>query len=188
MKVWGVVLTICGVLFAIGALLMGSTVPQEVPYSIDLPSLTRTQEMHNLPRAQLQMLMYIGGCTLFVGGLLLIAAAQIEQAVSGRWGSPTPVDTVVADAPAVVTPAPLVPALSPEEQAASDKAGLQFAIGGGVLLVAFVAFLLYLGNTAEPKKLVDTTAAASENLEQIADNLEAQAESISAEANAADLQ
>lgn len=84
MKSYGIALSIAGFLLVVVAFAMGSTVPQEVPYSIDLPTLTRTQEMHNLPRAQTQLLVFIGGCTCFLGGLLLLAAGAIEQAIGAR--------------------------------------------------------------------------------------------------------
>lgn len=114
MKSYGIALTIGGLLLAVVALVMGSTVPQEVPYSIDLPTLTRTQEMHNLPRAQIQLLTFIGGCTFFLGGLLLLAANAIEQAVRDRVTVRLP-EPSAGEPPLPEDAQPVVVALSAEE-------------------------------------------------------------------------
>lgn len=187
MKGYGIGLAIVGVLLAIAALIMGSTVPQEVPYSVDFPSLTRTQEMHNLPRAQLQLLLFVGGCALFVGGVILGAIGQIETVLLGQ---DKPADSETTDA-APVPPQPVE--LTAEETAAQAAAEEQsrldqerwaeqsrvaekrFIIGAVVLVMAFLAFMAYLNFGAKPLPRTDAAAAAVENLEMTADNLEAEA-------------
>lgn len=180
MKGWGTVLIIAGILLALVAVIMGSTVEQEVPYSIGLSTLTRMQEMHNLPRAQQQLLTFMGGCTLFLGGLILSAAAQIERVLA------TPV--VEAAVPFVVpVERPVAPELSAEELAEQEyvadqarEADRRFTTIVFGCVLAFAAVLLGY-SVLTRRATVDAAAHAGDiNMEQLADNLEAQAAEIDA--------
>lgn len=180
MKGWGTVLIIAGILLATIAVIMGSTVEQEVPYNIGLSTLTRMQEMHNLPRAQQQLLTFMGGCTLFLGGLILSAAAQIERVLA------TPVrEAAVPFVPPVERP--VAPKLSPQELAEQEyeadrarEADRRFTTIVFGCVLAFAAILLGYSVLTRHAPVADATNAADLNLEQLADNLEAQAAEIDA--------
>ncbi len=196
MKGYGIAMGIAGFLLAIGALLMGSTVAQEVPYSVDLPSLTRTQEMHNLPKAQLQLLLFLGGCALFVGGIIMGSIAQLGEVLAARFGgelnavAPGGVSPIDHETASVADPETIAAqeAARQEWVADSKKYEKQFAIGA-FALIAVVAMLVVGANMASRSKAPAPVSAAAEitadNLEMLADNLEAQATDAMTELDAA---
>lgn len=186
MKNWGLGVAIAGVLLAIGALIMGSTVPQEVPYSVDLPSLTRTENMHNLPKAQLQLLLFMGGCALFLGGIILGAVGQLEETLTRRVdvlpqaGESSSVSEPEDIAAAVIDPETLAAQEAARREWVEDskKYEKQMMIGA-FALIALVGILVIVANVSmRPKGASLNTAAVeitADNLEMLADNLEAQA-------------
>jgi|GEM_PF-6211623 len=186
MKGYGIGMAIAGLLLAVGALLMGSTVAQEVPYSVDLPSLTRTEQMHNLPKAQLQLLLFMGGCALFLGGTIMGSLAQLEESVVRRFSVRTEAPILESQLqPDAEAPLPIDPEVLAAQEAARQewaeqgKKSERVMTIGAFVVIALVGLAVFVANmTSKPTSALPNVAAAemtADNLEAMADNLEAQA-------------
>ncbi|MGT2515618.1 hypothetical protein ACVOMT_16540 [Sphingomonas panni] len=142
--------------------------------------------MHNLPKAQLQLLLFIGGCALFVGGIILGVAGQLEETLARLPGRSPPLDDAAAasELPAVATASadPEVLAAQEAERQAwveDSKAYERKMMIGAFALIAIVGILVMVANMASKPNAASLNTAAAEmtadNLEMLADNLEAQA-------------
>ncbi len=139
MKHYGFGLLAIGMVVAIGALFMSTSVSTETP--ADFYGRTTASEVYNLGLLQHQMMIFVVGLAIALAGVVLAAAGVVND--QRAPGATIPIDQPQAQ---IEPRQPSVPRFTPAEQQADNKRAdrIMFLFLGGVavvgLIVAVIAF------------------------------------------------
>lgn len=176
MKGWGIALAIGGLLLALAAaFLFDTTATSSVPSPLGY-GITNTTTVHNIGLMQQQELLFVGGCALFLAGVILGAAGEISDAM--RRAQPGATGGIVEQRPYDAAPGSTV--ASAPEPAASTQQNLLAGLGIVIVVVTCVAALgLAASQSSSPERaaveanaeaMADQMDALADNLEEMADN------------------
>lgn len=160
MKIAGIWLIVAGVALALISFFLSTTVSSEVPYSLYGTALTRTADVVNIGKLQVQTLTFASGGLLFLAGAIFTAAGAILERMDAFVAArdmPTKI-TPAADLPTGQESAAVVPAepQAPVAAAEDNEVTMYITIAAAIVIGFFILLIVSTGSSSGINNIAPT--------------------------------